>query len=268
VKALVTRPAEDAASLAAALHARGIEALTEPMLTIRLAEDGAARLSPLLPGVQALLFTSANGVRAFVAAAVASGRRGDGEPEAEPLSVPVFTLPVFTLPVFTLPVFTVGNATAEAARDAGFARVSSAGGTVDDLARLVIDSTRPQDGALLHAAASAVAGDLAGQLGAAGFEVRRAILYDAVPAAALRHPIRHALHAGAVDVAFFFSPRTAATFVRLAEDADLRAACGRVTALALSPAVATALAALPWRTVVAAEAPREDALLAALDDIL
>ena len=50
MKALVTRPHEDAASLAAALAARGIEPLVEPMLTIRHAPDAAERLAPLLPG--------------------------------------------------------------------------------------------------------------------------------------------------------------------------------------------------------------------------
>ncbi len=74
-RALVTRPAEDSAALADALRARGIEPLVDPMLRIEPVEDAHLPLD----GVQAVLFTSANGVRAFAqahGAARPSGLRG------------------------------------------------------------------------------------------------------------------------------------------------------------------------------------------------
>jgi uroporphyrinogen-III synthase len=237
MKVLVTRPAEDAEALAATLRARGIEPLIEPLLTIELIEDGARRLAPLLEGAQAALFTSANGVRAFAAATTLRG----------------------------LPAFAVGDATAAAARAAGFATVESAGGAVGDLARLVAAKLQPDAGALVHAAASSVAGDLAGALSRIGYEVRRAVLYEAVPASRLSETARQALTEGAIDLALFFSPRTAATFVRLAEADGLAATCSKVTALALSPAVAAALVACEWRSVAIAEAPTEASLLAAVE---
>jgi uroporphyrinogen-III synthase len=237
MKALVTRPAADAAPLARALGMRGIEALIAPLLTIVPAEDAGRRLADALIGAQAVLFTSANGARIFAAA---SPRR-------------------------ELPVFAVGDASAAAARIAGFRSVASAGGDVADLARLVAARLAPQAGALVHAAGSAVAGDLAGDLSAAGFSLRRAVIYHAVPAAALDPAIAEALRAGAVQLALFFSPRTAAGFVRLAAAAGLADSCRAMTGLALSPAVAAALAELPWREVSVAAAPTERALLAALD---
>ena len=63
MRVLVTRPEEDAAALVAALKARGHEALVEPMLTVAPAPGVTPPLD--LDGVQALLFTSANGARAF-----------------------------------------------------------------------------------------------------------------------------------------------------------------------------------------------------------
>ena len=62
MRALVTRPRAEAAELAEALAARGIAALLEPLLDIRYRELGDP---PDLAGVQAVLCTSANGVRAF-----------------------------------------------------------------------------------------------------------------------------------------------------------------------------------------------------------
>jgi uroporphyrinogen-III synthase len=113
-----------------------------------------------------------------------------------------------------------------------------------------------------------VAGDLAGRLGAAGFALRRVVLYEAQPAAELGSATRDALRLGHLDLALFFSPRTAATFVNLTAAAGLGAACGRITAIALSPAVASGLEALAWRGVRSAGAPTQSALLTELDAIL
>src|SRR5258707_3826698 len=61
LRALVTRPRAEAESLAEALAARGIAAIIEPLLEIHYRSEPA----PDLAGVQAILCTSANGVRAL-----------------------------------------------------------------------------------------------------------------------------------------------------------------------------------------------------------
>src|SRR5579875_3886396 len=127
-RALITRPRAEAEALAAALERRGIAAVIAPMLEIVFRPAGPLELD----GVQALLCTSANGVRAL---AQASAERG-------------------------LPLFAVGDATA-AARHAGFTAVASAAGDADALARLAAARLDPQAGRLLHVAGGAVAGDLA-----------------------------------------------------------------------------------------------------------
>ena len=139
---LVTRPREDAAALTQALEAAGHRVLAEPLLSIVVLPEAEAPLD--LTGLQALVFTSANGVRAF------AGRSK----------------------LRSLPVFAVGDATARLAGDLGFARVDSAGGDVASLAALVIRELDPRRGALLHPAASAVAGDLLGLLIEGGIPIR------------------------------------------------------------------------------------------------
>jgi uroporphyrinogen-III synthase len=234
MKILVTREAREAQRLSQELAALDLSPMIEPLLTIKLRAEGAQLLDPFLREAQAVLFTSANGARAFAAA---SARRD-------------------------LRVFAVGDATAAAARALGFADVVSAGGNVEDLAARVIATLQPAKGPLVHAAGGVIAGDLGESLSAAGFALRRAVLYEAVPATRLGDAARAALEGGEVAAALFFSPRTAATFVRLA--AELRAPWAQVIAIALSPAVAAKLAALPWRRIAVAAAPREAALLEAL----
>jgi len=232
---LVTRPRDDAAPLVESLAARGHTAELAPMLSVRFRDDATVDLD----GVQALLFTSANGVRALSAR---NARRN-------------------------LPAFAVGQATAETARAAGFAKVESADGDAAALARLVRDRLSPADGTLFHAAGTVTAGELKASLEAAGFEVRRCALYEAVPADALPPDIRTDLRDGRFDAVLFFSPRTAETFVTLARRADLSAACRGLSAVCLSPAVAAKAAALPWREIRTAERPERTALLAALNTI-
>ena len=233
MRALVTRPREDAEGTAAQLAERGVTALIEPLIDIVPVPDAQVEAA----GLQGILATSANGIRALAR----------------------------LLPDRALPVWAVGDSSARTARDLGYTAVASAGGDVDSLAALVKARVAPAAGALLHAAGSAVAGDLGGALAASGYAVRRVVLYRAQTAERLSDALAGELATGALDVALFFSPRTAATFVTLVGTAGLAESCGRLTALALSPAVAAALAPLPWRSVLTAAAPTQAALLAALD---
>lgn len=230
MRALITRPAEDAQEIADALRVRGFEVVIEPMLEI-VPLDAPA---PDLFDVQALLFTSVNGVRAFTRLVT----RRD------------------------LPVLAVGDATAAAARAAGFTSVHSAGGDTGDLARLIRARLRPDAGALLHVAGSAVAGDLAGALAGDGFHVRREMLYEARPVTALSPALVQQLKSRGIDLVLFFSPRTARTFVSLVRSAGLDASLDRAIAICLSHAVAAALAGMPLRAVRVAARPELAALLA------
>jgi uroporphyrinogen-III synthase len=233
MRALITRPAEDAERIAAPLRARGVEVVLEPLLVIL----PAAGPAPTLDGVQALLFTSANGVRAFAAA---SSNR-------------------------VLPAFAVGDATAKVAREAGFATIHSANGDVVALATLARERLSPKGGALVHVTGTATAGDLAGELEAQGFQVRLECLYQARTAVALSRETRDLLAQGGIDAVFLFSPRTTKTFADLLTKAQLTQALSKTTLYALSPAVAEALADLPARATRVAGTPTQDALLALFD---
>ncbi len=230
MRVLITRPHEDAKTLIEALAARGVEAIVEPVLEI--APLAASEVD--LGGVQAILLTSANGARALAAA---TQRRDVG-------------------------VLAVGEATAAAARAAGYSDVAAAGSDVEALATLVGERCDPADGALIHVSGSAVAGDLGGRLAARGFIVRRVVLYEAREAAKLSDAATDALSRGALDAVLLFSPRTANAFVTLAERAGLATALGRVEALCLSAAVADAARRVGWQEVRVAVRPEQAALLA------
>lgn len=232
MRALITRPIEDAKPLADALTERGIDVLIEPLLEVAPIEDAEIDLE----GVQALLFTSANGVRAF---AGLSPRRD-------------------------LKTLTVGDGSADAARRAGFVEVESAKGDVEALAALVVDRLKPADGILFHAAGTVTAGDLKARLEALGYQVRRAQLYDAKIATTLSTETRANLTLGGIDAVLLFSPRTARTFAELWRNAGAPPLSG-IQALCLSAAVAREVDSLGWSAVDIAERPDLPSMLALVD---
>lgn len=234
MRALITRPEQEAENLHRKLQARGIQADCAPLLAIDIYRDVALPLQD----VTAVLFTSINGARAFCA----NSPRRD------------------------LAVYAVGEATATAARAEGFSVVEAAGGDVEKLAALVRQRHRPADGALLHAAGATLAGDLQAMLQADGYDVRRVTLYAAKPAVALPAAVAADFAAGRYGAALFFSPRTAAVFVTLAQQAGIGSGAAACTALALSANVAAMLAPLGWAEIRIAATPREDDMLALLDE--
>lgn len=227
---VITRPRDEAESLAAALQAKGYSTLIEPML--KIVEIRAA--IPDLKSYDALAFTSANGVRFFAAR---SQERG-------------------------LPAFAVGDRTADALRAASFADVRAAAGNAQALAAS-IRAASPAISRIVHISGTATARDLA-KLVAPGQTVDRLVLYGAIAASDFSPDLVEALYACTVGYVLFFSPRTAAAFGTLIGKLGLTEMICSCSALCLSPQVATPVADLPWAAVRVAIKPTAESLLSLL----
>lgn len=164
-----------------------------------------------------MAFTSRNGVDAFAAL---SGERA-------------------------LPVFTVGDATAEAARAAGFASVHSAAGALADLGRLL---EKAASGPVLAPGALEPSGDLPALL-AGRIEVRVLPVYRAVTTGAPAP--------AAFDAVLIHSPRAARAVAALGPFAGQ-------TAVAISEAAAAPLTGGLGLEIRVAARPDEAALFEAL----
>jgi uroporphyrinogen-III synthase len=224
----VTRASPGAEETAERLRAMSLPVLVDPLLAV-------VPLSPTidLDGVAALAFTSVNGVEAFVR--LSADRRR--------------------------PVFAVGDRTARAAREAGFAEVASADGDVEALAALIAGQAARIDGAVLNPGAKTPAGDLVTPLARSGLIARRVAVYETVE----RDPAPATLdQLGNLAAVLLHSPRAAA---KLAEVLKARPAPS-LRALCLSPAVAAALGTAEQEgrlgSVASAPHPTETALLALL----
>ena len=228
MRVVVTRPQADGERTAAALEALGHEVLVAPLMRVEpVAVDLAGTWS-------AIAVTSANALQAIGATA---GR------------------------MKTLPVFAVGERSAETARLAGFAEVSSANGDIKDLARMIAARAGGTKASLLYLAGEDRAGDFIAQLAAHGIDAEMKVVYRTV-AEVFPPVLAAALEAGDVDAVLHFSRRSAELFVEGARVSGVAGPAEDVRHLCLSAQVAEPLAGAS--RIAVAVRPEEVALIALL----
>ena len=226
MRVVVTRPQADGERTAAALEALGHEVLVAPLMRIEpVSANLAGTWSPVV-------VTSANALQAIPATADK-----------------------------TLPIFAVGDRSADAARRAGFAEVSSSNGDIKDLVRLVAARAVPATVPLLYLAGEDRAGDLIAQLAAHGIDAEMKVVYRTV-AQPFPPVLVAALESGDVDAVLHFSRRSAELFVEGVRASGVTGPAEDVRHLCLSSQVAEPLAGATGIAVAAR--PEEAALIALL----
>jgi uroporphyrinogen-III synthase len=235
---LVTRPHPDNEATARALRERGFEVVLAPMLRleqVRLEEALEADLA-------GVIVTSANALRAV-------------EGELAELAA--------------LPLFAVGNHTAAEARRLGFARVISAEGDAAKLRRRVAKEFRGKEATkLLYLAGGDLSRDLAGELGADGFEVITRTTYRMVALSTLSRETREAFAANEVEAVLHYSQRSARAFLEAARADGVEISALAVPQCCISANVAAILHEAGAVQVLSAASPDENALFGALERAL
>jgi len=226
---LVTRPEPAAERTASALLARGHDVWKLPLMQV---EPIAADLSGGWGGV---IVTSANALSAI---AENSAR----------------------VALLKLPLFAVGERSAQAARSAGFANVTSAGGDVRDLVQLLRERKADAKAPLLYLAGEDRAADLIGELAAHGIAAEMRVVYRAVTAP-FPDELVAAIESGDVQAVLHFSKRSADNYVSSAREAGIAEQALAVRHYCLSAQVAAPLEAAGAKRVVIAPRPEEAALV-------
>ena len=181
MRLLVTRPQEDAQALRTRLEQLGHEVIVSSLLEIAPRSDVRIPNAPY----QLIALTSANAIRCLADTGILDR-------------------------LHHLPIVAVGPQSAAAARQAGFASITEAGGDGVGLARHIIAHARPEAGPVLYLSGLDTASDFSGHLERSGFVVERVIAYEARAATAL------AADAARADGVLLYSPRSARLWLGLA----------------------------------------------------
>ncbi|MFW0777349.1 MAG: uroporphyrinogen-III synthase [Rickettsiales bacterium] len=235
---LITRGVSDGEELHEQLQELGHRVIHEPLTEIFLNHTVRQELQQSLQNEpDAIILTSRYGARALAA----------------------------LTEIRDLALLCVGDATAEAARSVGFTRVSTAGGTADDLVTYILDAY-DSDSRLIYGSAVHVRTDLEAELGAYGMEVQRVVLYEATASEALSDTLIEQLKREQVDAVTFLSQRSVDIFLKLLANTDVSNATDHMEAYCLSEAVAMPLQDSQWKSIIIAPEPTLASLISTIDD--
>ncbi|MEY9125450.1 uroporphyrinogen-III synthase [Bradyrhizobium yuanmingense] len=240
---LVTRPHPDNAATADNLRTRGHAVLLAPALKLEpVAFQGESEVS-----YDAVLVTSANAIRAIA-------------PQLPDLGL------------LELPLFAVGEHTAAAAREAGFAEVIVAGGDAASLREKVMQSARDKvlkkNSTLLYLAGVDLSRDLGGELGAEGFHVVTQTSYRMAPVKHLPREVCEGFAAHGIEAVLHYSRRSARAFLDAARDEGVEISALAIPHCCLSETVAGVLRDAGASQVLVAATPDETALFDTLERAL
>jgi len=227
MRVVVTRPEADANRTATALRAKGHEVLVAPLMKVQSVP------ADLSGNWGAVIITSAN-----APIAIAENPARDA--------------------LRKRPLVAVGQRSAEAAHDAGFTNVTSAGGDVQDLVRTLVQKRADDKAPLLYLAGEDRAADLVGELSAHGIAAETRVVYRAVTAP-FPPALVEALEAGEVDAVLHFSRRSAENYVTGAGHAGVAGPALAARHFCLSAQVAVPLAGA--RHIAIARHPDEHTLI-------
>ena len=240
---LVTRPHPDNEATAESLRARGHTVLLAPALKFEPVAFHDQGESPY----GAVLVTSANAIRAVA-------------PQLRDLGL------------LELPLFAVGEHTAAAARNAGFAKVIVAGGDAASLRDKVMQSARnkrlKKKSTLLYLSGADLSRDLGGELDAEGFSVVTLTTYRMAPVKHLPREVSEGFAAHGVEAVLHYSRRSARAFLDAAREEGVEISALAIPQCCLSEAVASALREAGASQVLVAATPDENALFATLERAL
>lgn len=236
MRLLLTRPRSESDVLAQRLTALGHEVGIEPLLSI--VNVPGVEFTSKLP--QAIIVTSINGARAFLAHARAPHFR-------------------------TIPIYAVGATTAHVldAFNVVYAGVHGIAALKD----IICSERGTTDGPLLYIRGRHVAGNLGEDLLASGYQVVQQIVYEAVESTGFSPEVIENFQNNFVDGVLLFSPRTATVFFNQVKKAGLIENLGPVTFYCLSQNVSDSIELEGTRfrdQVVIAEQPTQESLISSI----
>lgn len=220
---LITRPIEDATELADDIHALGYETTIQPFLIIEPVDVTL----PDMTAYDALIFTSANGIKAFCA--VDTHR--------------------------DTPIYVVGQNTQKTAEKYGFSTIINADGSLKELESLLNNQEKHQK--LLYLRARDIAHPLQTH-----HKMEEVIIYQSIRNHDIPSDLVTSIQNADFSHILFFSRRTAQHFVTFIHHTpSLETGLKRTKALCLGDSMLEFLEELPWHSIHIADMPNRQGMV-------
>ena len=230
---LITRPQAEAEIIAAALRGKGYACVCQPFLNVQLYNVPFHNVLEY----QALIFTSANAVRAY--------HENGGSVD--------------------VPIITVGNNTFNATKEIGFVDIINLNGTAKDVLEHLnnVSASKPY----LHVRGKYVTTSFVGML--KNVKIEEIEVYRTEKIEQIPNDCVSSLAKGGFSYVLFFSRRTAEAFIEFIKKNDrmheLEEGVIHTKALCLGHSMIECISVLPWKKIEVADHPNREGMLALLD---
>jgi len=239
-KILITRPIREAEKTAQILKARGFDVIIEPMLTISAVNFDL----PEVRGLDALIFTSQNGVRFF-----------DAPQEFK-----------------EIPVVTVGEKTAALAKELGYKDVQCLGADMAELAQGLNQLNCAAQKTYGYVRGVHTAGNLKDSIDSPKINMVETVVYDSIQSTQFSDNVLKNIENKDVRAVLFYSRRAAQAFADCAafhanqqtRTGDIYEGLKSIQALCLAPSMVEYLDKLPMKDIKVSASPNEETLLSLL----
>lgn len=227
---LVTRPMDEATPTAEKLETLGHRVIIAPMIQI----DPVSFEIP--DEDRSLIITSKNGAR--------HGLANIGNKDQA--------------------IYAVGEETANEARKLGFTNITVGPGTARELVPILLEAGITHKRKYTHLAGNVISYNIADVLRGEDIDAEATTTYQSRPLRSYSAGVQEAMEEGEIDIALFYSPRTATTFEEAAAEYGRSDWLSKIDAVCLSTRVAQNLIG-PWRSVNYAIIPTEKALFSLIE---
>ena len=157
--------------------------------------------------------------------------------------------------------FCVGNATEKKARSAGFQKVISAEGNVENLKELILQNFNPKDGKLIYVSGETISIDLDQQLSNEGYNIERIINYRTSHNKKFNDKFTSELKQKIPDIVYVYSQNSASSFINFIKVNQFESLLMNTNLMCIGEKTSSILNEIKWKKIFLFNPGEEEFLL-------
>ena len=157
--------------------------------------------------------------------------------------------------------FCVGNATEKKARSAGFQKVISAEGNVENLKELILQNFNPKDGKLIYVSGETISIDLDQQLSDEGYNIERIINYRTSHNKKFDDKFTNELKQKIPDIVYVYSQNSASSFINFIKVNQFESLWMNTNLMCIGEKTSSILNEIKWKKIFLFNPGEEEFLL-------
>ena len=157
--------------------------------------------------------------------------------------------------------FCVGNATEREAKSAGFQKIFSANGNVNNLKEIIIQNFKPSDGKLLYVSGETISLELDKDLVSNNYNIHRLINYKTNHVENFNETLINQLKKQMPDIVYIYSENSAKSFLKFINNYNLKNLWMNTSLMCLGEKTSSVLNEIKWKKIFLFNPGEEEFLL-------